>query len=186
MRESRMPADARLVTAEELEKFPDDDYRYELVDGRVIRMSPVGFEHGRLVVRLGVLLGSHVQNLSLGEVVTEVGFKLASNPDTVRGPDLAFIRQSRIPARRLRGFWNGPPDLVIEVLSPDDRAHEIRAKVEEYLERGVTAVVVVDPDDRSVTIYRASAAVTLRAADELLDLDDVVGGFVCSLQEIFG
>jgi Uma2 family endonuclease len=181
-----MPADARLVTAEELEKFPDDDYRYELVEGRVIRMSPVGFEHGRLVVRLGALLLRHVQNLSLGEVVTEVGFKLSSNPDTVRGPDLAFISQSRIPSRELRGFWNGAPDLVIEVLSPDDRAAEIQAKVEQYLERGVTVVVVVDPDDHSVTIYRASAALTLTGADDLLDLDDVVGGFVCSLQEIFG
>jgi len=181
-----MPADARLVTAEELEKFPDDDYRYELVEGRVIRMSPVGFEHGRIVVQFGALLASHVQKLSLGAVVTEVGFKLASNPDTVRGPDLAFIQGSKIPSHKLRGFWHGPPDLVIEVLSPDDRTSEVRAKVEEYLASGVTAVVVIDPDDRAVSVHRPSArTLTLSAADDVLDLDDVVSGFRCSLREIF-
>jgi Uma2 family endonuclease len=182
-----MPADARLVTAEELEKFPDDDYRYELVEGRVVRMSPVGFQHGHTVVRLTILLGGHVQNMSLGAVVSEVGFKLSSNPDTVRGPDLAFIRQARLPAQDLPGFWEGPPDLAIEVLSPDDRATEIRTKVEQYLERGVLAVVVVDPHDQAITVHRRSAPrVTLTAADDRLDLDDVVPGFSCSVEEIFG
>src|SRR6478672_9366656 len=123
MRECRMPADARLVTAEELEKFPDDDYRYELVEGRVVRMSPVGYRHGRIVVRIAVLLSGHVERHQLGVVLTDVGFKLASNPDTVRGTDLAFIRQARLPAQDLPGFWEGPPDLVIEVLSPDDRTN---------------------------------------------------------------
>ena len=112
-----MPESARLVTAEELEKFPDDDYRYELVEGRVLRMSPVGWQHGRIVIHLATLLNRHVEDRNLGVVVTEVGFKLASNPDTVRGPDLAFVRQERIPAVDLRGFWQGPPDLVVEVLS---------------------------------------------------------------------
>jgi len=180
-----MPADARLVTAEELERFANDDYRYELVEGRVVRMSPVGFEHGRIVMRLGSLLVRHAQERSLGAVVTEVGFKLASNPDTVRGPDLAFIRRSRIPPQEVRGFWNGPPDLVAEILSPDDRAPEIRAKVEDYLARGVSAIIVVDPDDRTVTTYRPStSAVTLRDND-MLELGDVVSGFRCSLRDIF-
>jgi Uma2 family endonuclease len=182
-----MPADARLVTAEELEKFPDDDYRYELVEGRVVRMSPVGFQHGRIVVRIAALLYKYVESRHLGVVLTEVGFKLASNPDTVRGPDLAFIRGTRLPARDLTGFWDGPPDLAVEVLSPDDRATEIRAKVEQYLERGVAAVVVVDPDGRTITVHRPSAPpLTLTAADDRLDLDDVVPGFHCSLGEILG
>ena len=181
-----MSADARLVTAEELERFPDDDYRYELVEGRVIRMSPVGFKHGRIVMRLGARLLGHVEKLSLGQVVTEVGFKLASNPDTVRGPDLAFVRQRRISSHELRGFWNGPPDLVIEVLSPDDPAPKIRAKIEEYLASGVSAIVVVDPDEHTIKVHRPSApTLTLTAADDALDLDDVVSGFRCSLREIF-
>jgi Uma2 family endonuclease len=175
----------RIVTAEELERFPDDDYRYELVEGRVIRMSPVGYQHGRTVARLLVLFDQHLRGRNLGVVVTEVGFKLASNPDTVRAPDVAFIRQDRIPSPDPRGFLTGPPDLAVEVLSPDDRPSEIQAKVEEYFARGVPLVLVVDADVKTVTVFRPSTSpVTLRT-DDLLDLDDVVPGFRCRVHEIF-
>jgi Uma2 family endonuclease len=183
----RMAERARLVTAEELEKFPDDDYRYELVEGRVIRMSPVGWQHGRLVVHLGSLLNGYVQDRHLGAIVTEVGFKLASNPDTVRGPDLAFVRQERIPKVDLRGFWQGPPDLVVEVLSPDDRPSETRAKVDEYLRSGVTVIIVVDPDDETVSVHRRlSPPVVMNGADAVLEVDDLIPGFRCTLNQIFG
>ena len=176
---------ARLVTTEELEKFPHDDRRYELVDGRVVPMSPVGLQHGQVVVRLCVLLGQHVRGKSLGVVGTEVGFELARHPDTVRAPDVAFIRQERIPPNAPRGFWRGAPDLAIEVLSPDDRPSEVRKKVEQYLTRGVSLVVVVDADERAVSVFRPeSPAITLKA-DGLLDLDDVVPGFRCGVHEIF-
>src|SRR5262245_21961466 len=87
----------RLVTAAELERFPDDDNRYELVAGRVIRMSPVGYLHGQVVVRLCALLDSYVRTRDLGAILTEVGFTLMVNPDTVRAPDVAFLRRARIP-----------------------------------------------------------------------------------------
>ncbi len=103
-----MPRDARLVTAEELERFPDDDDRYELVEGRAVRMSPVGFEHGRIVMRLGTLLVRHAQPRSLGVVVTEAGFKVASNPDT---QETESRLHSAIADSATEGswFWNGPP-----------------------------------------------------------------------------
>ena len=176
--------DTHLVTAEELERLPDDDYRYELVAGRVIRMSPVGYLHGKVVAKLFFLLMRHVRAEDLGAVVTEVGFTLASDPDTVRAPDVAFIARHRIPSPEPRGFWKGPPDVAIEVLSPDDRLTEVRAKIEEYLAHGVRAVVIVDPDDSSVAVHRASrGVVTLYARDEL-NLDDVVAGFRCAVDEI--
>ena len=116
-----MPESARLVTAEELERFPSDDRRYELVDGRLVRMSPVNFDHGRIVMQLGALLHLHLKGQPSGVVVADVGFKLASNPDTVRGPDIAFLLKDRVPSPGGRGFYKGHPDLVIEVLSPEDR-----------------------------------------------------------------
>ena len=180
-----MPEITRLVTAEELEKFPDDDYRYELVEGRVVRMSPVGFRHGATVVRFCALLMRHAQERGLGAVVTEVGFKLASNPDTVRAPDVAFIRQDRIPTPEPRGFWNGTPDLVVEVLSPDERSEDVRAKVGEYLTHRVPTVVVVDPDTQSIRVYRPAAPELPLAADDVLDLSDVVAGFRCTVRELF-
>ena len=132
-------SDTRLVTAEELERFPDDDYRYELVEGRLIRMSPVNFDHGRVVMRLGFLLSRHLEQHPVGVIGTEIGFKLASNPDTVRGPDIAFLKNERVPSRGTRGFFTGAPDLVIEVLSPEDRPGEMRQKIDGYLARGVSS-----------------------------------------------
>ena len=175
-----------LVTADELEKLPDDDHRYELVEGRVIRMSPTGAVHGWLVMHFGARLTKHVQSTGIGLVFTELGFRLSSSPDTVRAPDLAFIRRERLADAALpRGFWQGPPDLAVEVLSPDDRPSDVRTKVAEYLAHGVPLVVVIDPDARTVTTHRRSVPpLTLGTAD-LLDLDDVVPGFGCRIREIF-
>jgi len=141
---------ARLVTAAELERFPDDDYRYELVEGRLIKMSPVGLEHSHIVAQLMWLLMQYVRPRKLGFIGTELGFKLHSNPDTVRAPDVAFVRAERLPVKRSKRFWTGAPDLAIEVLSPDDRAADVRAKLEEYLGCGTPIVVIVDLVRRKV------------------------------------
>ena len=177
----------RLVTAEELERMPDDPFnRYELVEGRLVRMSPVSFDHARIVARLIFLLQRHLDGTRVGLVVTEMGFTLASNPDTVRAPDIAFLRSDRLPARGTRGFPEQSPDAVIEVLSPDDRTSEMRRKVAEYLTQGVEVVVVIDPKDATATTFRPTTPpVTLREEDELLDLGDVIPGCHCRLREIF-
>jgi Uma2 family endonuclease len=118
---------SRLVTAAEMERWPEEDGKMELVEGRVIRMSPAGPSHGVVVMRLGVLLDAHVRPRGLGFVFPEVGFILRLNPDTVRAPDMAFLRGERMPAPDTRGFIKGPPDLAAEVLSPHDRPGEMRA-----------------------------------------------------------
>src|SRR5262245_11514581 len=181
-----MSKSAPLVTAEELEKFPDDDYRYELVEGRVIKMSPVGFEHGRIVQRFGARLHRYVEEHHLGAIVNEVGFKLASNPDTVRGPDIAFVRLDRIPKPDPRGFIRGAPDLAVEVLSPDDRPSEVRAKIDEYLACGVPLVLVIDPVKRTAAAHRQTGPPQISRGDDAVDLGDVVPGFSCTIPEIFG
>jgi Uma2 family endonuclease len=180
-------SEMRLVTAEELERMPNtDEYRYELVEGRLIRMTPVTFDHGRIVARLLFLLQRHLQDMPVGVVATEVGFKLASNPDTVRGPDIAFLRNDHLPTRGTRGFLKDPPDAVLEVLSSDDRPSEMRRKIAEYLAKGVVVVIVVDPGKRTVTAYRPAASpVILREEEDVFDLSDVLPGFHCRLREIF-
>ena len=176
---------ARVVTADELKRYPGDDHRYELVRGRVIRMSPVGYAHGTTVMRVGFLLGQHLQKRPVGAVMTEVGFILASGPDTVRAPDIAFVRTERIPSS-VRGFFNGPPDMAIEVLSPEDRPAEVAAKVAEYLACGVGLVVVVDPETQTVAAHRpATPPATFSDADGVLAWDDVVPGFRCRLADFF-
>lgn len=181
-----MSENTQLVTAEELARLPDDGYRYELVEGRLVRMSPVNFDHGRIVMRIGFLLSRHLEQHQVGVIGAEIGFTLATNPDTVRGPDVAFVRSARVPQTGGRGFFIGAPDLAIEVLSPDDRAGELKAKIEEYLAKGVLIVVVIDPGDQTATIFREGAAeVKLESQTDVLDLSDVVSGFSCQLRDIF-
>lgn len=177
---------ARLVTAEELERFPSDDDRYELVQGRIVRMTPAGFRHGRIVMRLSAAIDAHIRQRAIQAfVVADVGFKLESDPDTVRAPDVAVIQRERLPIPEPKGFLNGPPDLAVEVLSLDDRPRDVQEKVDEYLVRGARLVVVIDPDERSARVFRpASTPVTLEGED-VLDLDAVVPGFRCTLKDIF-
>jgi Uma2 family endonuclease len=180
-----MPEAARLVTAEELERFPSDDRRYELLEGRLVAMTPVGYLHGKTVMRFGFMLERYARERQLGDVVTEVGVVLKVNPDTVFAPDIAFIRRERVPADIPRGFWKGATDLAIEVLSPDDRPAEIKNKVEEYLRRGTPTVLVIDPEKRTISKWTPSSSpVTLKKTD-LLDLSDVIPGFSCTVREIF-
>jgi len=127
----------------------------------------------------------HLEQHPVGTIGADVGFKLASNPDTVRGPDIAFVRRDRVPTSG-RGFFTGAPDLVIEVLSPDDRSGAVRAKTEQYLATGVPVVVIVDPEERTATTFRPGfPPVALASPNDVLDLSDAITGFRCSLNDIF-
>lgn len=179
-----MPGTARLVTADELLRMPDDDYRYELVKGRLIRMPPPKYEHGRIVAAIAALLHAHVKARALGDVLGESGYKLESDPDTVRAPDISFVRRERT-IRGARAYFDGGPDLVVEVLSPDDRPPEVSEKIHEYLTHGVLGVLVIDPGRKTVAVHRPSGPPqTLREAD-MLDVSDIVADFTCRVREIF-
>ena len=175
-----------LLTAEDLWKIVADGSRYELSRGELVPMTPVGIPHSVIVMRLGKLLSTYVDERRLGLVGTEGGFKLHRNPDTLRAPDIAFISKARleregIPPR----FADFPPDLAVEVLSPDDTASEIARKVDEYLAAGVPLVWVVDPGIRKVTVYRSLQDIKVLSAEEELDGGDVIPGFRVKVQEIF-
>jgi Uma2 family endonuclease len=180
-----MPGPSRLVTAEEFAQIPDDDHRYELIEGRVIRMSPPGSRHAVTTTRVAALLYQYVAAHRLGVVMSTGGFRLATNPDTVREPDVAFVRRDRIPDEGVPdSFWPGAPDLAIEIRSPGDRLRDVRAKVDNYLTRGVRLVWVIDPKKATVTIYRPDSAHRTLGADDVLDAADVVPGFTCAVRSI--
>jgi Uma2 family endonuclease len=181
-----MPARTRLVTAEEFARFPDDDQHYELVEGRVVRMSPPGTRHGALTTRIASLLHQHVDAHHLGTVLTPAGFWLARDPDTVREPDVAFISAERVALSGIPdGFWPGPPDLAVEIRSPDDRLSEIAAKVRDYLARGVRLVWVVDPKKKTVTVHRSKSQPVILEIDDEIDAAEVVPGFACAVRRFF-
>ena len=174
-------------TANELFEMPDDGFRYELVRGELRKMSPAGSEHGAVVFNVTVLFGSHVKANDLGVCFgAETGFKIASDPDTVRAPDLAFISRERIPESGIpKTFWPGAPDLAVEVVSPGDTYGEVEEKVEEWLAAGARAVWVLNPRRRGVSVHRSKTDVTRLSEGDELDGGDVVPGFRCKVSEIF-
>jgi Uma2 family endonuclease len=123
-----------IMTADELLHIPDK--HAELVRGVLVVREPPGLQHGRIAIELGAALAGHVRTNGLGRVYVESGFKLAANPDTVRGPDLAFISTARLPEPEPRGFPALAPDLAVEILSPDHRPGEVLGKVADYLSAG--------------------------------------------------
>jgi len=181
-----MPRRTGSVTVDEFARLPDDDFRYELVAGVVHRMSPVGARHGVVTLRLGAALTAWAERHRAGAVMTETGFVLAIDPDTVLAPDLAFVRRERIPASGLpASFWRGAPDFAVEVLSLDDRQAEVAAKVREYLSHGVTLVWVIDPSARTVTVHRPAAPPEMLTGDRVLDGGNVLAGFEIPAGRLF-
>ena len=115
----------------------------------------------------------------------ETGFQIGHDPDTVRAPDVGFIRADRVPRVRTRGFFQGPPDLAVEVVSPTDRAGEVLAKVRNWLAAGCQVVWVADPTSQTITVYRGShEPVMLTNVDELTD-DAFLPGFRLAVADVF-
>ena len=117
--------------------------------------------------------------------VGDVGFTLHRDPDTVRGPDVAFVR-NRLPQPIPNSYLEFAPDLVVDVLSDNDRPGEVLAKVGDWLDAGARLVWVVDPERRLARVYRADGTEhMLDETDQLLG-EDVLPGFSCTLASILG
>ena len=180
-------AQPTLLTAEDLWKQTDDGYRSELVKGVIKRRSPTGFEHGIRTAEIGSLLNVHVKKHKLGYVCgAETGFKISQNPDTVRAPDAAFVKQSAIEEKGIpKGFGEGAPDLAVEVISPSDTYTEVAEKVDEWLNAGCAMVWVVNPRRETVEVYRSPEDITVLHGDDILDGGDVINGFQCRVRDLF-
>jgi len=178
-----MTADVKLMTAEDFAALPEDGKRYELVNGELVRMAPSFGRHGLIAGRIAVSLGHHVTTHGLGSLlVADAGYILQRKPDTVRAPDVAFLRKGRPIGD---AFISVPPDLAVEVVSSGDRSAEVEAKAQEYLRAGSQMVIVVDPRNSSATVYTPAGATAL-SIDGTLDGGDVVPGWRLPLRQLFG
>jgi len=173
------------VTADELLHMPNDGFRYELVQGELRRMNPAGNVHGRVAMSFAWRLARYVEENRLGTVyAAETGFELAS--DTVRAPDVAFVSRARVEAiGEVEGFWPEAPDLAVEVVPPNDAYAEVEESVFAWLDAGTKMVVVVNPRQRTATVYKSPDDIVVLAEADVLDGKDVVPGFGLAVRELF-
>ncbi len=175
----------RLMTGEELARHPELE-PCELVNGRVVPMAPAGHIHGSTEFRLAAKLVAYADETGWGVAMGgEVGIYTGRDPDTVRGADALFISHERYGRRGPGAFLDVVPELVVEILSPEDRPGEVTAKIREYLSIGVDRVWLIDHRRRQVRVYRSPEQVeTLEIVDILRD-DEVLPGFALPLSELF-
>jgi Uma2 family endonuclease len=128
-----------------------------------------------------------VEAHDLGEVLTgDPGFLLTVNPDTVRAPDVAFIRRDRWDTlSQERGFWLGAPDLAVEIISANDLYTEVEEKVADFLQDGTPLVLVVNPRRQTVAAHRPGQSVAIYSGDDVLAAEDIVPGWKLPLRDLF-
>ena len=165
----------------------DDGLKHELQAGILVSEPLPGFRHGRVALKTGALLLAHASRRDLGVVLSnDSGFVLARRPDTVRGPDVAFISHERLAAvDDPVGAFPGAPDLAVEILSPSNTPALLHAKVADYLAAGTRLVWLVDPERETVTVHRSLLSPRVLSLDEELDGEDVVPGFRVRVAELF-
>jgi Uma2 family endonuclease len=175
------------ITADNLLQMPRGQCRYELIRGRLIETSPSGSEHGVVTMRLSLMVGQFVASRNLGLVFgAETGFFLERDPDTVRAPDIAFVRAERIPESGIPyGCWRGTPDLAVEVVSPNDTDRAGAQKAADWIQSGTRCVWIVDPMPKTVTVYDTAGTITTLAPEETLDGGEILTGFRCRVSDIF-
>lgn len=183
-----MALTGRRMTAEDLWRLPDDGMRHELIDGELRTMAPSGGEHGWVTSNVHGSLFVHLRTRNLGRLfAAETGFLLARDPDLVRAPDVAFVRQERVEAAgHVRGYWPGAPDLAVEVVSPHDRAPEVEEKVRTWLAHGTRMVLAIYPEQRRVRVHRPDRAPQDLRETDSLDGTEVVPGWVVPVRDFFG
>jgi len=173
------------ITADDLLSMGDIG-RCELINGELVMMSPAGLAHGMVAMRIGRYLSEFVEEHNLGSVfAAETGFKVHSNPDLVRAPDTSFIQKSRLAGKLPKGFFEGAPDLAVEVLSPDDSKREVDKKIKMWLEHGTTSVWLADPASRTIAVYRAGCKPILLEFSNKLHNEPMLPGFVMILSKVF-
>lgn len=183
-----MTTGTNLLTAEDLLRLHSKGVRGELIQGVLCESMSTGVEHGQIVMELGRHLGNFVIPHRLGRLIgSDSGIRLERAPDTVREPDIGFISADRLPlGGRITTYSDVVPELVVEVVSPNDDQDNVFNKARMWLSFGVRLVWVVQPETRSVEVHQSGAAVALIGEDGELDGLDVLPGFSCPVASIFG
>jgi len=177
----------KLLTAEEYAQMPDLGYRTELYRGKVIKMPPPGSRHGQICSKIVRVLGNYVDNSDLGHILcNDSGVITERDPDSVRGADVSFFSFARLPKGPLPDDYPSvAPELVFEVLSPNDRWQKVLVKIAEYLSIGVSIVCIVEPRTSKIYLYRSEEPLEVLGSDDVWTVPEVLPGFSIPVRQFF-
>ena len=178
----------KLITAEEFAMMPDcDDARLELVNGEVIELPPSPMpSHGMSQSNANGVLREFARPRRLGAALTEVGFLISRNPDTVRMPDVAFVSADKLPGDRPPdGYFPFAPDIAVEVITRSDAPSAARARARMWLDAGSSLVWLMFTASRAVEVYRPNGEIETLGEDDILDAAPVLDGFSARVSEFF-
>ncbi len=179
------PAPTSRITGEELFAMGEMPWT-ELVKGKIVHMTPTGHPHGFVEFNFARVIGTFVYQHKLGRVLGgEVGIYTGRDPDTVRAADMAFISNERMAKVRSRTYLDVAPELIVEVMSPDDRWSAVHAKLAEYFRIGVQMVWVADPGQCQVHVYRSPTRVDILTTADELSGEPVLAAFKVAVAELF-
>jgi len=171
-----------LLSVEEFAALPDDGMKHELNEGELIVIPPPRPGHGDCQLTLGSALREFVVSHGLGKVYTESGYRLT--PHTVRGPDVSFVRTSRL--QDPDEYFDGAPDLAVEIVSLGDDASDLREKIKQYLDAGTSVVWVVYPRSRQIEIHTPDKTIRSLGVEDTLEAPELLPSFQLPVRAILG
>ncbi len=148
-------------------------------------MTPPGGNHGLITMEIAFAVRTWAQSNGGRVYAAETGFVLERKPDTVRAPDVAYISKSRQNEARSEKYVPIAPDFVAEVISPNDKAEEVAAKVQWWLDHGVRLVWVADPANRCVTAHLPNGDAHVYRGNDTITGGDVLPGLSVAIADLF-
>lgn len=172
------------ATIDDLLQCPNDGRKYELVDGEIV-VSPTGFRHAVIVGKIVHIFATFLEAHPIGKVCPDnLGIRLPNG--NLRSPDVTVVRNDKLPSGESpEGFAEFVPDLAVEVLSPQDSLKEVGQKIGEFLENGVPAVWLVDPAQKTITVYHSLSQTQQFTTDDVITAEPVLPGFSCPVSRFF-
>ncbi len=174
-----------LFTLRDLERMPDDGMHYELLEGELIVLPPPKSGHCSIAHEVYESVARLLRRRRLGVVYIEAGYKLFGDDRTWVQPDVSFIRAGRKLAKSADDYFEGAPDLAVEVVSPSERKRTLLAKVDAMLTAGTKAVLVLYPKPREVHVHRPGGSVVILRESDTLTLPDILPGWRSKVAKFF-
>ncbi len=172
------------LSLEEFSRLPGDSERHEMSEGELITMAPVKSLHSRLARLIFKLLESYLDKSGAAEAFPEAGYVLSRSPLTIRQPDVSVLSKERVLATAEDNYFEGGPELAIEVVSPSDSAEDLELKAKQYLKAGSSEVWVLYPKTKDIHVFAASGEVKVLGEGDVLQ-SALLPGFSVKVAELF-